>query len=211
MTLDEMLANIDARIAEIDRECARFDDLRAERRRMVKARSALSKAFGPAAGRASADRSTAPEAGRRARPTPPGRTPERDRHSAPRGARPADELDGARRQAAHHAGRAAAPPAATPRSGEGDPDGTDLPDALGEELTADLVDGDDAQADYDADIARGHRQPRSARDVGKERASGTSWWLGKSREQLSAEASTRMAASAKTKVGQSVKGTVNTP
>lgn len=83
-----------------------------------------------------------------------------------------------------------------------------------EDLTADddLADAIDAgDADYDADIARGYRMPKNAVQRGKETATGTSWWLGKSREELSTLAAERTALSAKTKVGRSVKGTVNTP
>lgn len=105
-------------------------------------------------------------------------------------------------------GLAASPAAAG--GGDGDEDWGGSGDPLPGDVDADPGLGEDVD-DYAADIARGHRQPKSARDTGRERVSGTSWWLGKSREELSAEAAARTAASAKTRIGQSVKGTVNTP
>lgn len=60
ISLDDMVATIDARIAAIDEQLATFDELTAERKRLRKARTALGKVFGQPA---------APKAGRQARPT----------------------------------------------------------------------------------------------------------------------------------------------
>lgn len=70
-SLDDILAAIDAKIGAVDQECARFEDLRAERRRLVKARTALTKAFRGTAATTTAP--AAPKAGRQARPSQPDR------------------------------------------------------------------------------------------------------------------------------------------
>lgn len=56
------------------------------------------------------------------------------------------------------------------------------------------------------DVARGHRQPRSPVGSG-----GGSWWVGKSRQDLSNEAAARSVASSKSAVGRTVRGRINTP
>jgi hypothetical protein len=66
--------------------------------------------------------------------------------------------------------------------------------------------------DFDVEQARGLRQPRDVRAVGKQTVSGgRSWWELKTRAELNAEAQRRAEAMSKSDVGRSVKGQVNTP
>ena len=76
--------------------------------------------------------------------------------------------------------------------------------------------------DFDVEQARGLRQPRDVRAVGKQTVSGgRSWWELKTRAELNAEAQRRAELNAeaqrraeamsKSDVGRSVKGQVNTP
>lgn len=70
---------------------------------------------------------------------------------------------------------------------------------------------DEAEA-YAAEIAAGLRQPRDRRAVGREVVrGGASWWVGKSRAALAAEAEARAHEMSQTAVGRSVKAPVNTP
>jgi hypothetical protein len=84
---------------------------------------------------------------------------------------------------------------------ESDVDGDDPREDLDAALDAD-------EPDYAADIARGHRIARSAE---KRPPSAGSWWLDKSREELNEQAHARSDAMGKTRIGQNVKGVVNTP
>lgn len=77
-----------------------------------------------------------------------------------------------------------------------------------------MLDGIEAPApDYTAEAAKGLRQARDVRAVGRQTVApgGRSWWEQKTREELNAEATARAEAMGKTAVGRSVRGQVNTP
>lgn len=86
-------------------------------------------------------------------------------------------------------------------------------DPADEALPLDVTEPEATQ-DFTSDIARGLRQPKDRRAVGRERVasgSGGSWWMGKSRADLAAEAEARAHDMSRTAIGRTVRGTVNLP